>query len=134
MSAMTRRARPLLRLLLSAALLYGSGAHWLLVQGAAWAGMLAARSGRETVARAVTTTFDGAHPCRVCLLVKRGAARDSAPRASVAPASVDFAFSGSPRFALRADAARAADAGARSDVSSVVPVPPVPPPNRLRAA
>lgn len=49
-----------------------SGAHWALLQGGAWAGMLVARAARTDVATAVETTFDGAHPCRMCLAVQDG--------------------------------------------------------------
>lgn len=130
---MIRRASPALRLLLAAALLYGSGAHWLLLQGGAWIGMLAARSGRGTVARAVTTTFDGVHPCRVCRLVKRGASADSAPRASVASPSVDFAFVAVPLFVPVIRAVRV-DPDEAPAFAVARPVPPSPPPDRLRAA
>ena len=130
---MIRRAKPAVRLLLAAALLYGSGAHWLLVQGAAWAGMVAARSGRNTVAQAVATTFDGAHPCRVCLLVKRGAAPDATPRASRPAPSVDFAFAEVPAVVPAAETASILPE-TLPGFASAPRVPPSPPPNILRAA
>jgi hypothetical protein len=130
---MIRRAKSSVRVLLAAALLYGSGAHWLLVQGAAWAGMVAARSGRSSVAQAVTTTFDGAHPCRVCLLVKRGGAFDAAPRASRPAPSVDFAFAGAPQVLPPAGAASPSPEAPPS-FASAPRVPPSPPPDFLRAA
>jgi hypothetical protein len=130
---MIRRAKPAVRLLLAAALLYGSGAHWLLVQGAAWAGMVAARSSRNSVAEAVTTTFDGSHPCRVCLLVKRGASADATPRASRPAPAVDFAFAARPAV-IAAVEASAPISDAPLKLASAPRVPPSPPPNLLRAA
>ncbi|MFI5345258.1 MAG: hypothetical protein ACHQ51_02675 [Elusimicrobiota bacterium] len=128
---MTLRAKSFVRILLAAALLYGSGAHWLVVQGAAWAGMVAARSGRNTVSQALKTTFDGQHPCRVCLIVKHGA--DAPPRAALPAPTVDFAFVAVPSILPSV----AAVVPLPSDVpsfSSAFRVPPSPPPNILLAA
>lgn len=84
MGPVMRRA---LRLFLVTALLYGSGAHWAAVQCAAWGGMLVARSTVSGFDEALTTTFDGAHPCGVCLVVEKGAAQK--PPAAALP-SVHF--------------------------------------------
>jgi|SRR6185312_1600950 len=130
---MIRRAGPALRVLLAVALLYGSGAHWLLVQGAAWAGMLAARSGRASVSQAVTTTFDGAHPCRVCRLVERGAASGSAPRAVVSSSAVDFAFLGALSVTPEL-VAFGFETSPAPAYASRAPAPLSPPPDVLRAA
>lgn len=129
---MIRRPRPAARLLLAASLLYGSGAHWLLVQGAAWAGMLAARSSRGAIS-AVSTTFDGAHPCRVCRLVKRGAAADAAPRAGASSPAVRFAFAAAPALVPAVEAASLGSSPAPS-FACAPPVPPSPPPDLLRVA
>jgi hypothetical protein len=130
---MILRAKSVLRVLLAAALLYGSGAHWLLVQGAAWAGMVAARSGRNSVAQALTTTFDGKHPCRVCLIVKRGSDADSSPRAASEAPSVDFAFV-SPPSVVPSPMTAVASFETPASFFSIPRVPPSPPPNILLAA
>jgi hypothetical protein len=130
---MIRRAKSAARVLLAAALLYGSGAHWLLAQGAAWAGMVAARAGRTSVAEALATTFDGRHPCRVCRIVKRGAGADSTPRAGRPAPTVDFAFASIPAVLPAAEAARPFP-DASPDFASAPRVPPSPPPNLLRVA
>ena len=54
------------KLLIIACALFLSGAHWALLQTAAWTGMLVARSQTSGVAEAVKTTFDGEHPCPLC--------------------------------------------------------------------
>jgi hypothetical protein len=51
--------------------LYLSGAHWMLLQTAAWTGMLVTRAQASTVAEAVKTTFDGDHPCGLCMAIAR---------------------------------------------------------------
>ncbi|HVE13658.1 MAG TPA: hypothetical protein VNI01_09710 [Elusimicrobiota bacterium] len=91
---MPRRA---LRLLVIASLLLATGAHWAVLQSAAWAGMLLSRSRTQTLARAAGSTFDGRHPCGVCLKVRRGAgapkgqaARLSQPREDLFFAPVSF--------------------------------------------
>ncbi len=64
------------RLLIVACALYLSGAHWAVLQVTAWTGMLVARTQASGVAEAVTTTFDGAHPCRMCSAITAGQKRE----------------------------------------------------------
>ena len=52
--------------------LYLSGAHWMLLQAAAWTGMIVVRSQHASVVEAVETTFDGEHPCRMCSAISDG--------------------------------------------------------------
>lgn len=59
-------------LLTLACALYLGGAHWMVLQVTAWTGMLVARAPELGVARAVETTFDGEHPCRMCEAVEEG--------------------------------------------------------------
>lgn len=47
------------------------GGHIAALQVVAWTGMLAARMGEDGWRAAVTTTFDGRHPCAMCLAVSR---------------------------------------------------------------
>jgi hypothetical protein len=82
----------LARILLVAALLNGAGAHWAAVQGAAWAGMLAARLPERGVTEAVATTFSGADPCGVCLVVDK-AARPAAELSAAMPSAHFIAMS-----------------------------------------
>lgn len=48
------------------------GAHWLLLQSVAWVGMIIDYSQDATLSEAISMTFDGEHPCRMCLVVKEG--------------------------------------------------------------
>jgi hypothetical protein len=54
------------------ALLATFGSHWLALQSVAWVRMLTdyARSGSFT--EAIEKTFDGKHPCSLCLKVRHG--------------------------------------------------------------
>jgi hypothetical protein len=48
------------------------GGHWLALQSVAWLRMLATYAHGETLVAAIEKTFDGAHPCELCQLVKNG--------------------------------------------------------------
>ena len=48
------------------------GLHWTVLQSVAWTSMVVERSQHETLVSAVKATFDGKHPCEICLLVKAG--------------------------------------------------------------
>ena len=62
----------LLRALALVCALHVSGAHWAVLQTVAWTGMLVARSQRAGVEEAMRTTFDGQHPCKLCVVVSEG--------------------------------------------------------------
>lgn len=51
--------------------LYLSGAHWMLLQTAAWTGMLVTRVQTTTVAEAVQSTFSGDEPCGLCTVIAK---------------------------------------------------------------
>jgi len=48
------------------------GGHWLTLQSVAWARMLAEFSRTDSFAQAIGKTFDGNHPCKLCLSVREG--------------------------------------------------------------
>ena len=52
------------------------GAHWAVLQSAAWAGMLVSYSRGATVQEAWSKTFDGQHPCQLCRIVQTGQASE----------------------------------------------------------
>ena len=60
------------KLIILSCALYLSGAHWLVLQGTAWTGMLITRSLSGSVAEAISSTFDGQHPCPVCSAISEG--------------------------------------------------------------
>ncbi len=52
------------------------GMHWGVLQGIAWTGMLVSNLTGGSVMEAVEKTFDGDHPCPLCLAVKEGQKRE----------------------------------------------------------
>ena len=54
------------------ALLGATGGHWAVLQTIAWADMLAKNLQTESVGEAITKTFDGAHPCKMCKQISAG--------------------------------------------------------------
>lgn len=54
------------------ALLGATGGHWAVLQTVAWADMLATNLQSETVGAALTKTFDGQHPCKMCNQISAG--------------------------------------------------------------
>lgn len=66
--SLSRIARTLLVLALAASI----GLHWMLLQSVAWVSMIADFSQKNSLRTAVTMTFDGNHPCPLCLAVKAG--------------------------------------------------------------
>ena len=62
------------RLLLLAALMISIGGQWMVLQGVAWVGMAVTYSVSEgSVSAGLSKTFDGDHPCPMCLAVREGA-------------------------------------------------------------
>lgn len=60
------------RWLMVLGLMVSIGMHTVVIQSAAWAGMLVSYSLQNgSVTQAVADTFDGAHPCPLCHLAKK---------------------------------------------------------------
>lgn len=58
--------------LLILALLGATGGHWAVLQTIAWADMLATNLQTESVGEAITKTFDGKSPCKLCKQISAG--------------------------------------------------------------
>jgi hypothetical protein len=48
------------------------GGHWLALQSVAWARMFADFSRTDCFREAVEKTFDGTHPCKMCVGIRKG--------------------------------------------------------------
>jgi hypothetical protein len=48
------------------------GLHWALLQSIAWVTMIVRYSQSTTLKQAIIQTFDGQHPCDICLFVADG--------------------------------------------------------------
>ena len=58
--------------LLILALLAATGGHWAVLQTVAWTNMLATNLRTDSLEVALTKTFDGQHPCKLCKVVADG--------------------------------------------------------------
>ena len=112
------------------------GLHWTAIQSMAWTSMIVSRARTGSLSEALRTTFDGQHPCRLCLVVREGRAADRASSESPsgdttragAPTRLDLAPASAP-FRLIADgAALPPPAIARAALPSRSDPPPLPPP------
>jgi hypothetical protein len=57
-------------------LVFSLGIPWGFLQSVAWVGMLANYSRTFAIKEAVAMTFDGNHPCKLCLIVQKGQAEE----------------------------------------------------------
>lgn len=62
------------------------GLHWALLQVFAWTGMVLRYSSDYGIREAIVRTFDGHHPCALCLAVKAGRAAERDREAVVSSA------------------------------------------------
>jgi hypothetical protein len=60
------------RLLIALALASSIGLHWAFLQVVAWTGMVISYSQDRPVVAAVSDTFDGQHPCKLCKQIAKG--------------------------------------------------------------
>lgn len=115
------------RLFVVLALLASVGGHWAVLQSVAWTQMLVERAGQESFARAVQTTFDGAHPCGLCKRIRDGKQKEQQPEQAPLTVKLDLLLERQivafiPTFADTEFSSIAVRAPSRVDC------PPVPPP------
>ena len=60
------------KLVVIAALVATTGAHWTVLQTVAWTTMLADNLHSSSLPEALVKTFDGKHPCRLCKTIAAG--------------------------------------------------------------
>ena len=49
-----------------------AGGHWAVLQSVAWAGMLVEFSKNSNLGAAVSKTFSGKAPCKMCMAIEAG--------------------------------------------------------------
>ena len=59
-----------------AAAFYMAGGHWATLQAVAWGGMLVKYSAASGLREGLKQTFDGMHPCPLCLAIQRAQQAD----------------------------------------------------------
>ena len=65
-------ARRLFQLSVAFALIVAVGGHWAFLQSVAWVSMAVTYSKDAPLEVALQKTFDGRHPCKICIAVKEG--------------------------------------------------------------
>lgn len=120
----TRLGKSLVTILL----ILSIGGHWALLQGVAWVSMVIDYSKAAPVLVAVSKTFDGKHPCKLCKLVKKGKASDSKREAIKVKTKIDFWMPLREADAPTLDVVSSAFFAPASAFHSRSDSPPVPPP------
>ncbi|MGA3179172.1 MAG: hypothetical protein ABSF38_02385 [Verrucomicrobiota bacterium] len=72
--------------------------HWTVLQSAAWVGMMVDYSRQGSLQEAVAKTFDGKHPCPLCLLVRAGKSSERKAAAQQTVRKFDLFADCSPCF------------------------------------
>jgi hypothetical protein len=68
------------RVILSFMLAACIGGQWMALQGVAWIGMAVTYSLQEkSITEGLSKTFDGEHPCPLCVAAKKGMDEDQSP-------------------------------------------------------
>jgi hypothetical protein len=67
---------PCLRTAAAFALVVSLGLHWAVLQTVAWTGMIVKNSRNSSFTEAVSKTFDGKHPCKLCKAIQQGRAEE----------------------------------------------------------
>jgi hypothetical protein len=118
--------------LLIVALMCATGGQWAMLQSVAWATMLASNARTECLSDAVSKTFDGRHPCPLCLQIakqrqseKKSDAQLELKRLEYSLKSAAFVISPPNHFFLTGERSSSAPLLTES--------PPTPPPREIPA-
>ena len=74
------------------ALLANCGGHWLVLQSVAWTTMLVENARQGSFVQAVQVTFDGAHPCGMCVRIAEGRKNEKPQDAPLLVAKVELFY------------------------------------------
>jgi hypothetical protein len=121
------------------ALILLTGGHWLALQSFAWAKMLKDFSQTDSFTMAIEKTFDGRHPCPMCLKIRHGRQQEEQERRNLplnrTEPSIDLCCD-SHRTSIppATDAAKNAIPDISRLFSDFIEAPPKPPPRGAGAA
>ncbi len=116
--------------LLIIALLGATGGHWAVLQTVAWTDMLAQNLQTSTVAEAVSKTFDGSNPCKLCKHISSGRQAEKKSEFQFQIKKLEF-VSERPVFVFVAPQEFQLVAGLISPLDGLTHLPSVPPPRSL---
>ncbi|MBI1177797.1 hypothetical protein GC207_10205 [bacterium] len=106
------------------------GLHWTVLQSVAWMTMLVNYSTETSFSDAVEMTFDGQHPCKLCIAVAEGKKTERREALLKSFAKADWVLSSDVVCLTRPPATRLA----MTHVATPLPLrspPPLPPPRLL---
>ena len=118
------------KVLVVAALVVTTGAHWAVLQTVAWTTMFAANIGSESFSEAVSQTFDGRHLCPLCKAIAAGKKSEQKTEFNLATLKMEFPPV-SEKFVLISPKPFSSFSSAPLFSESFLPRPPVPPPRSL---
>ena len=119
-------------ILLILALLGATGGHWAVLQTVAWADMLAKNLLTESVSDAITKTFDGQHPCKMCKQISAGKKAEKQSELPLQIKKLEF-VSERPAFVFIAPQEFRLSPVFLSALDGLTHLPSVPPPRALAA-
>lgn len=88
------------KILVSILLTATIGLHWPVLQSIAWLNMLVSYSRQDSFDVALSKTFDGKHPCKICNIVQKGKETESRDSKFKSRDKVDWAIISSAPFFL----------------------------------
>lgn len=109
------------------------GFHWVVLQSAAWVGMVVKYSGGCGFKEAIGKTFDGKHPCKLCRLVSEGKNTEKKSEAQFDIKKVD-SFAGEANAPFQFSKCRQAKLCCLFEFSSRLEPPASPPPKFFAAS
>lgn len=114
-------------MLLVAALAISIGLHWVLLQSVAWVGMVVSYAQSAPLGEALSKTFDGQHPCKICKVVKEGKKSEKQQEFQKSAAKIDF-FLARSLVKIFPPVVAPSRAPMCVEMSALIFSPPVPPP------
>jgi hypothetical protein len=105
------------------------GGQWAILQTAAWVGMVVDYSKSEGVEAGITKTFDGKHPCQLCLSIAKNREKEGKHKANVSPAKLYLVYQ-SRQWALTPPAVSGQLELSLYLLNGTTLKPPVPPPRQ----
>jgi hypothetical protein len=116
--------------LLILALLGATGGHWVVLQTVAWTDMLAENLQTSSVTEAISKTFGGTHPCKLCKQISSGKQAEKKSESPLQIKKLEF-VSERPAFVFVAPQEFRLMSELFSPLDDLTHLPSVPPPRSL---
>lgn len=106
------------------------GAQWAVLQSAAWVSMAISYTLKTgSVCQGLSQTFDGAHPCKMCCMVKKGAESEKKdPKEQIAKQKLELFADKCLAFIIASPAHNVPFAASNEVAVPTQQAPPTPPP------